>query len=213
MQEITVPGTNTKIPVVGALAAALVIAVIVILRKSGGEETEQAGNVSGLLAAEVDQRLREMWEATVNLIAEAMEEVGQSDPVTPPGTPVDPRPKAPPADPKVDCLPGEILVESVCIPAPSGGESYKDYSDSPLKIVFNEIIEGGPVKVGQSNPISPKAPPVSPKAPPVSPPKPPVISDPLSCGPGEMLVEGICIPSGKGKGGAYLYTLGSYDLL
>src|SRR5690606_29091043 len=116
MQEITVPGTNTKIPVVGALAAALVIAVIVILRKSGGEETEQAGNVSGLLAAEVDQRLREMWEATVNLIAEAMEEVGQSDPVSPPGTPVDPRPKVPPADPKVDCLPGEILVESVCIP-------------------------------------------------------------------------------------------------
>lgn len=150
MQEITLPGTNTKIPVVGALAAALVIAVIVILRR-GGDETEQEGNVSGLLAAEMDQRLREQWEATVRLIAEAVEEVGQSDPTTPPAAPVDPTPKVPPKTPEEPEEPFNY------------GESYWDYYDAPLKIVFNEIIEGGPVKVGQSNPVSAPTTSITPK--------------------------------------------------
>ena len=209
MEEITIPGTNTKIPVVLGLGAALVIAVIVILRKSG-DDPEQAGNVSGLLAAELDQRLREQWEATVNLIAEAMEEVGQSDPITPPATPVDPKPKPKPPSPD--------------------GESYKDYSDSPLKIVFNEVIVGGPVKVGQSNPISAPTTSINPKISYTSSESynevvggsPKVVytdssssmqevgkSDPASP-PTNLLKPKISVAH---TGGSSLYTLGSYDLL
>jgi hypothetical protein len=210
MEEITIPGTNTKIPVVGALAAALVIAVIVILRKSG-DESEQAGDVSGLLAAELDQRLREQWEATVNLIAEAMEEVGQSDPTSPPAAPVEPKPKPKPKPPSPD------------------GESYKDFSDSPLKIVFNEVIVGGPVKVGQSNPVSAPTTSIKPKISYTSSesynetvgglPKV-VYAESSSVGEvGQSDPVSAPVTSIKPKmptlhaGGASLYTLGSYDLL
>ena len=217
MEEITIPGTNTKIPVVGALAAALVIAVIVILRKSS-DETEQAGDVSGLLAAELDQRLREQWEATVNLIAEAMEEVGQSDPVSPPGTPVDPRPKVPPTTPE------EPEEEPF-----NYGESHKELFGTPLKIVFNEIIEGGPVKVGQSNPISAPTTSITPKISYTSESYNEVVSgspkvlysdssssmqevgksDPASP-PTNPLKPKISVAH---TGGSSLYTLGSYDLM
>ena len=222
MQEITLPGTNTKIPVVGALAAALVIAVIVILRR-GGDETEQAGNATGLLAAEMDQRLREQWEATVRLIAEAVEEVGQSDPTTPPGAPVDPTPKVPPKTPVEPKTPGEPEEPF------NYGESYWDYYDAPLKIVFNEIIEGGPVKVGQSNPVSAPTTSITPKISYTSESYKEVVggspkvlyaespssiqevgkSDPASP-PTNPLKPKISVAH---TGGSSLYTLGSYDLL
>lgn len=92
--SITIPGTDTKVPVVVLLGGAVVVALIVILTKDNGDG-EQSGDASGVLAAELDQRLREQWEGTVNLIAEAMGESGETDPTAPPSTPVEPKPVTP----------------------------------------------------------------------------------------------------------------------
>lgn len=86
--EVQVPGTKSKIPVKWLAIGAVVIVIYILMTKGQGQDqTDQ----SGLLASELDQRLKEQWEALQNALGQA-QQPSSGVPITPPTTGLTPPP-------------------------------------------------------------------------------------------------------------------------
>ena len=112
--ELQIPGTKTKIPVMVLLGGGVVILLIILFTRNQegapfrGEE---------LLASELDQRLKEMWESLIHYLAQTEMESGVTLPIAPPAVPIAP-PGFSPAPPGLDPPSEEV---DIYIPPPSTG--------------------------------------------------------------------------------------------
>jgi hypothetical protein len=85
--EFTIPGTKTKLPLIPVLGGAVVIAFVLLTRKTSGESDS-----TGVLSSEFNQRLQEQWDAMVNYLVEVKPPTSTPAPTTP-TTPAKPSPE------------------------------------------------------------------------------------------------------------------------
>lgn len=88
--EITIPGTETKIPQWALLAVVAVVVVWLILRNKGDGQVD----TSGVLAEEYNQRLQDLYNQTQAALQEQQQGTTVETPLRPPGSPTGAPPPA-----------------------------------------------------------------------------------------------------------------------